>query len=67
MTLEAWNRDGETLDRSPASDAQSTTFWRRAADLAGRVQGQLGPDYEVLHRTADGAWQWVHPPWDRPT
>ena len=65
--LEAWNRDGESLGRAaPATDAQWTAFWERAADLAEQVQDQLGPDYEVLHQRVDGAWQWVHPPWERP-
>jgi len=62
--LFAWNEDGEALDRrANATAAERAAFWHRAADLAERVQDQLGPDYEVFHRTLDGAWKWARPPW----
>lgn len=62
--LEAWNRHGDTLySGTEATQADRAAFWRQAADLAERVQDQLGPGYEVLHRTVDGAWKWVRPPW----
>jgi hypothetical protein len=47
---------------APATRHEMDVFYARAAELARRVQQELGPDYEVLHITAHGAWRWARPP-----
>jgi hypothetical protein len=57
--LQDWNDTGEMLlgprgDRlrvGPELDA----FWALAAELARRTQQELGPGYEVLYHTPEGA------------
>jgi hypothetical protein len=64
--LQSWNDTGETLlgPRGEFSGVRTELgkFWALAAELARRSQQELGPGYEVLYRTAQGAWRWVLPP-----
>jgi hypothetical protein len=67
--LQEWNDQGGRLFHyaEPELDErdgkrQMAAFRSRAAELAAWTQRELGPDYEVLFVTADGAWQWVDPP-----
>jgi hypothetical protein len=66
--LSAFNLDGERLwggarfDESGELDAKQA-WYARAADLAMQTQRELGPEFEVLHVTERGAWQWASPPW----
>lgn len=68
--LQEWNDTGEAIlggRRSfPATELETDTFYARAAELAERVQQELGSDYEVLHITPHGAWRWARPPSLRP-
>jgi hypothetical protein len=64
--LQDWNDTGETL-LGPRGDPvrvgpELDTFWALAAELAKRTQKELGPGYEVLYQTPQGAWRWVLPP-----
>jgi hypothetical protein len=48
--LQAWNARGEEVmggTHHLYSDADRAAFWARGRDLAGEVQQQLGPGYEV--------------------
>jgi len=49
--LQAWNDRGEEVMGSNAhehSDADRAAFWARGRALAGDVQEQLGPGYDVV-------------------
>lgn len=70
--LQEWNDHGGKLFHplGPDSDdetsrANEDAFLSRGAELAVCTQRELGPDYEVLFITSNGAWQWVQPPWSR--
>jgi hypothetical protein len=64
--LQSWNNTGETLlgPRGGPSDVgpELDKFWALAAELAKRTQQELGPGYEVLYQTTQGARRWVLPP-----
>jgi hypothetical protein len=64
--LQNWNNTGETLlgprGKPSAIRTELDKFWALAAELAHRTQQELGPGYEVLYQTAQGAWRWVLPP-----
>jgi hypothetical protein len=68
--LKEWNDAGGEIygPRSTPSRVAETApaFWARAHKLAKQVQGQLGPDWEVLynstHSSGGWAWTWVRQP-----
>lgn len=61
--LAAWNRKGESLDRSLVRGVGLPThFFAEARRLAERVQHELGQSWEVLYVGRAGAWHWVKPP-----
>lgn len=63
--LQEWNSAGERLHRQQQDRVSADAlveFWAIAADLAGRVQRELGAEWEVLHGSPTGAWTWVRPP-----
>jgi hypothetical protein len=62
-----FNLDGERLwggrfDEHTDLDAKQA-WYARAAELAIRIQDELGPEFEVFHVTPGGAWRWASPPW----
>ena len=64
--LQDWNDTGETLlgprGKPSGVGPELDKFWALAAELAHRTQQELGPGYEVLYQSAQGAWRWVLPP-----
>jgi hypothetical protein len=64
--LDGWNHEGETLGRRRATNLELEAFRQCGAELAQRVQQELGSGYEVLHVLVGGAWHWVHP-WSQRT
>jgi hypothetical protein len=61
--LQSWNDAcGERELRPPRHrTAEDELLEQRKVFLAGRVQQELGGDWEVLY-TSHGAWRWVRPP-----
>jgi len=62
--LKRWNDWGERLfnGRVIEPDQEQVARWEAAKlDLAGRAQGELGEEWEVLYQDA-GAWTWVRRP-----
>lgn len=61
--LQGWNDAGEVLlgrrESSQVTDPLIDAFYALAAELAERVQQELGSDYEVLHITPNGSWRWA--------
>ena len=61
--LQEWNDTGERLlgrrQSSQRTDPQIDAFYALAAELAERVQQELGSDHEVLHITRNGSWRWA--------
>ena len=64
--LDDWNGEGQVLGRRPATDREVQAFRQRGAELARRVQQELGSAYQVLYVLAGGAWRWVQP-WSQRT
>ncbi|MEO8969020.1 MAG: hypothetical protein ABI355_15280 [Solirubrobacteraceae bacterium] len=67
--MQEWNDTGEALlgrrQSSQRNDPQIDAFYALAAELAERVQQELGSDYEVLHITRNGSWRWAcRPTWN---
>lgn len=63
--LQEWNDLGVHLVCLGNGDAaQLDALWARGAQLAHRVQGELGSDHVVLYAIPEGAWRWVYPPWE---
>jgi hypothetical protein len=71
--LQVWNDDADSLygpraARSTPGTGAQAAFWEEGRRLAERVQGELGPTWQVLYNcsaSAGGwAWAWVRPPWD---
>lgn len=66
QALADWNRQGEDLFRNgePAeSPEELDRFWRKSADLARRVQDELGSSWQILYSTGNASWTWVVPPY----
>jgi len=62
--LREWNDLGVRLVSLGEGQAQELdAFWARGGELVEAVQGELGPEYEVLYAVPEDAWTRVHLPW----
>ncbi len=59
--LQRWNDDSGEVGRRRAEPDEIGGLERRGPGLAIRVQGELGPAWEVLY-AAGGAWHWIAAP-----
>ena len=63
-TLAEWNDEGVRLVSLGEGDVTEVeAIWARGAELAKKVQDELGSEYEVLYAVPEDAWTWVRPPW----
>ena len=64
--LREWNDSGvRIVFLGNGTPDEEQAFWALEADLAVRVQEELGDEFIVLYAIEEDAWRWVLPPWER--